>query len=476
MDPELTTRAKVFVDSKAAALAESGDIVLGIREGRFAESHLLAELGEVVRNPALGAWSPDRVTVFKSLGLAVEDVASAHLAYRLAKERGMGWSLSNYDCVVVGAGVFGAWTAYLLRRAGHWVALVDAYGPGNARSSSGGESRIIRMSYGPDEMYTRWAMRSLALWHEFFAEANEPGLFHRTGVLWTARAGEPRAAANLRALENAGVAFEGLTQEEVTRRFPQLRFSWPVTAVFEPDSGVLLARRCVAAVVRAAVRLGADYYPAISERPAGRGRVTGLTIGPGQDLGAGAVIYCCGAWLPKVFPKLLGSLIRTTRQEIFFLGTPPGSRAFAPPHMPVWLDYSDPRGGYSIPDLESRGFKLAFDQHGPEADPDTQERVVGTASLQLARQFVRERFPDLSDAPFVETRVCQYENTSSGDFLIDRHPEFENVWIAGGGSGHGFKHGPAVGEYVTRLLGNTIEPEPRFALAAKSQAPARSVY
>ena len=139
--------------------------------------------------------------------------------------------------------------------------------------------------------------------------------------------------------------------------------------------------------------------------------------------------------------------------------------------VPDWLDYSDPRGSYVFPDLESRGFKLAFDRHGPEADPDTQGARGGPESLAEARELVRERFPGLASAPVLETRVCQYENTANSDFVIDRHPNFENIWVVGGGSGHGFKHGPAVGEYVERLLAGAVASEPRFALNGSPNAP-----
>lgn len=366
--------------------------------------------------------------------------------------------MPSYDCAVVGAGVFGAWIAYRLRLAGKSVALIDAYGPGNSRSSSGGESRIIRMSYGADEIYTRWSVRSLELWKQFFAESDQKDLFYKTGVLWTAPVGDPKVVENEAVLRNCGVSFETLSHEEMNARYPQIRFGWPISAVFEPDSGVLSARRCVQAVVQEAVRKGVDYFT--------------TTAAPS----AGQVIYACGSWLPKVFPDVLAGLIRATRQEVFFFGTAMGDGRFTASRMPAWLDYTDSRGGYSIPDMEGRGFKLAFDRHGPETDPDTQERVIGKPSLEAAREFLGERFPDLADAPILETRVCQYENTSTGDFLIDRHPGESNVWIAGGGSGHGFKHGPAVGEYVAKLIDGAVEPEPRFALASKTKSPQRSVY
>ncbi len=175
---------------------------------------------------------------------------------------------------------------------------------------------------------------------------------------------------------------------------------------------------------------------------------------------------------------LLGSRIFVTRQEVLFLGTPAGDTRFAPPACPVWIDFSDDRGMYGFPDLDTRGFKVAFDRHGPPFDPDSNDRFVRPEKVAEARRYVAERFPALADAPVVDSRVCQYENTSNGDFLIDRHPTFQNVWLVGGGSGHGFKHGPAVGEYVAARVTGAATPavEPRFSLASKKTEQNRAVY
>jgi glycine/D-amino acid oxidase-like deaminating enzyme len=130
-----------------------------------------------------------------------------------------------------------------------------------------------------------------------------------------------------------------------------------------------------------------------------------------------------------------------------------------------------------LPDVEGRGVKVAIDRHGPPFDPDVGDRVVSNEGLAEARAYLARRLPELRHAPVAETRVCQYENTSNGDFLIDRHPEFENVWLVGGGSGHGFKHGPFVGEYVAaRIEGKTEGIEPRFSLATKMSEQKRAVY
>jgi sarcosine oxidase len=381
-----------------------------------------------------------------------------------------------YDVAVIGAGVFGAWTAHHLRQAGQHVALVDCYGAAHTRASSGGESRIIRMGYGGDEIYTRSAMRSLALWREFFEKARQP-LFHPTGVLWTAAPGDPYTENTRQTLARCGVRFETLSVAELQSRYPQMEFAAGAWGIFEPESGALMARRAVQAVVADAIRNGVAFLPETVVAPEGQGAALAavLTSG-GHAIRAGAFVFACGPWLPKLFPGLLGKRIELTRQEAFFFGAPPGDRRFRPPAMPVWIDFSDSRGPYGFPDLEDRGVKIALDQHGPPIDPDSADRMPSAAGLAAARDCLACRFPALRHAPLLEARVCQYENTSSGDFLIDRHPDFSNVWLVGGGSGHGFKHGPAAGQYVADHVLNGGATEPRYSLATKAETHHRSVF
>jgi sarcosine oxidase len=388
-----------------------------------------------------------------------------------------------YDVAVIGAGVFGSWTARCLGRENQRVLLVDAWGPGHSRSSSGGESRIIRMGYGADAIYTRMAQRSLRLWKELFEGVGQGALFHQTGVLWIGREDDPYTCATRETLGAAGVPIEILSAGELMRRYPQVLHETRGGSVFgilEPESGALLARRAVAAVVEDAMGRGVEYTRESVLSPHGNVRLTSLRTASGEIIHADQFVFACGPWLPKLFPELLGKRIYPTRQEVLFFAPPAGDGRFAPPQMPIWLDFTDARGPYVFPDLEGRGVKLAFDRHGPAFDPDSGDRNVSRESVEQARQFLAERFPALRDAPLTESRVCQYENTSNGDFLIDRHPDFENVWLVGGGSGHGFKHGPAVGEYVTaRIVNNWREGppvEPRFSIASKAETQSRTVY
>jgi len=385
----------------------------------------------------------------------------------------------TYDVAVVGAGVFGAWTALCLARRGKRVLLLDAYGPGHSRSSSGDESRIIRMGYGADEIYTRWSQRSLVRWRELFAATGNEGLFSKTGVLWLAEAENPQLQATKDILKRNGVRFEELDRAGIVARYPQINVDGIVSGILEPESGVLLARQAVAAVVGEAVRMGVEFKLAAIAEPRGNGSLESVASGAAEHISAEKFVakqfvFACGAWLAKLFPETLGDKIFPTRQSVFYFGIPGGDARFSPPALPTWLIKNDEC--YGMPDLESRGLKIALDKHGERVDPDTQSRMVTPSEADEIRRYVAYRFPALAHAPIVETRVCQYENTSNGDFLIDRHPTLSNVWFAGGGSGHGFKHGPAVGEYITGQLLDESGPEERFLFDKKKTIQHRTVY
>jgi len=388
-------------------------------------------------------------------------------------------SVKIYDVAVVGAGVFGAWTALHLARRGKRVLLLDAYGPGHSRSSSGDESRIIRMGYGADEIYTQWSQRSLIRWKELFAATRNEALFRKTGVLWLAEAENPQLEATRSVLQRNGVDFEELEGDVILRRYPQINLAGIASGIYEPESGVLMARRAVAAVVAEAVRIGVDFKLAAIAEPRGNGAIESIASRTEENLAeerftAKQFVFACGAWLAKLFPEILEDRIFPTRQSVFYFGIPGGDARFSSPALPTWLIKNDEC--YGMPDLESRGLKIALDKHGERVDPDTQSRIVTPKEVDEIRRYVAYRFPALGDAPIVETRVCQYENTSNGDFLIDRHSALSNVWFAGGGSGHGFKHGPAVGEYIAGQILAAAEPEERFLLGKKETVQRRTVY
>ena len=377
------------------------------------------------------------------------------------------------DVAVIGAGVFGAWTALQLRRTGRSVILVDAFGAGNSRSSSSGASRLLRLGYGDQALYSRWAQRSLYEWQELFRNCRQQ-LFERTGVLWLARPDDPATDATIETLRLLHVPFELLERPELESRYPQLGFGPVTRGLLEPEAGVIMARRAVQAVVGQAVKQSVDYREVSVSPPVETEHVNSLLTSDGDRIRAGTYVFACGAWLPKLFPTLLQTLIHPTRQEVFFFGSAPGDRRFTATQIPAWVDFAG--GVYGIPDLEGRGFKIGLDHHGQSFDPDTGTRQVSDDALQVARMILAKRVPALERAPLLEAHVCQYSNSWNGDFLIDQHPDIDNLWMVGGGSGHGFKHGPAVGEYVAKQITNAPAPQPRFTLAAHGPTRQRRIY
>ena len=238
----------------------------------------------------------------------------------------------------------------------------------------------------------------------------------------------------------------------------------------EQASGALIAGRGVQSVVR-----DAGLQPVILQAGPPRRAGDAYELAPG--LSAHSLVYACGPWLPKVFPDLLAGRIVPTRQEVYHFGAAPGDDRFTPAHLPVWADFNNGDLVYGFPDLEGQGFKFAFDAHGPLVDPDTQSRQPSPDGVARARTYLARRFPALAEAPLIHARVCQYENSSNGDFLIDRLPGDDRVWLVGGGSGHGFKHGPAVGRLVADHVLDPGKPvEPRFSLAAKAATQKREIY
>jgi glycine/D-amino acid oxidase-like deaminating enzyme len=348
--------------------------------------------------------------------------------------------------IVVGAGAFGGWSALQLLREGAKVTLLDAWGPGNSRASSGGETRVIRTTYGPERLYTQMAARALQLWQENEQRWNLKLLF-RTGALWMVGADDSYERAAMPLMKEAGIPFEKLPGADCSKRWPQINFEDVTWSIYEPDSGYLAARRGCEAVLNAFLKEGGEYlYTRATPGPIAANRMQGITITSGEILNADSYVFACGPWLGKVF-SFLAPIIVPTRQEVFFFGTAAGDSRFTDKQLPVWID-NGKRLFYGIPGNHWRGFKIADDTRGPVIDPTSMERQISAEGLAAARTYLHLRFPVLTNAPLVESRVCQYENSTDHNFLLDRHPEAENVWIVGGGSGHGFKHGPVIGEMV----------------------------
>jgi glycine/D-amino acid oxidase-like deaminating enzyme len=383
---------------------------------------------------------------------------------------------SSARVAVIGAGTFGAWTAEHLRRSGHKVTLVDMAGPANSRASSGGDSRMTRGAYGKDAVYTRMALDSLKEWKALSATAGLP-IFTPCGVLFFFPSEEAYLTDSIAAHEALGLPTELLDGAAMTRRFPMIDFTGIHAGIYEPGFGALMARRAVQTLVKNFVGSGGEYRQELVQAPQQDGALKSVKLASGTTLEADEFIFALGPWLPKYFPGLLGNRIFTTRQEIFYFAPPEGDRRFLPNVMPGWADFNAGDMYYGFPDLEARGVKFAHDQHGVAVDPDTQSREHTQAALDEVISFRDRRFPLLKGAPVLGAEVCQYENSSNGDFLIDRHPTMTNVVLVGGGSGHGFKHGPEVGRMAATLVSvGGAQTEPRFSLATKGETQRREVH
>ena len=365
---------------------------------------------------------------------------------------------SKPHIAVIGAGAFGGWTALHLRERGARVTLLDAWGPGNSRASSGGETRIMRGAYGPDQPYTELAARALKLWAKYERRWKRRFL-HRVGVLWMATSNDDGfERGSLKPLRQAGIKSRELSARELKKRWPQVSFEGVDWGIYEPECGYLEARSSCQAVVEAFVARGGKFRQlAVMAEGLEQATPRGLTLSDSSRLKADYYVFACGPWLGELFPETIGDLVRATKQDIFFFGTPAGDPRFNDTHLPVWGDHRE-HFFYGIPGSDRRGFKVADDTRGPAFDPTSGERVVSLDTLRGVREHLAFRFPAMKDAPLIETRVCQYEQTPDEHFIVDRHPRMENVWLLGGGSGHGFKHGPAVGEMMGGLILGDGEP------------------
>ncbi|MBX2962403.1 MAG: FAD-dependent oxidoreductase [Cyclobacteriaceae bacterium] len=368
---------------------------------------------------------------------------------------------------VIGAGAFGGWTALFLLRKGYAVTLIDAWGPGNSRSSSGDETRVIRSTYGANEFYFDLNVRALELWKEHEQRWNRK-LFQNKGVLWFCyQSSTPLVDDSVPFTQKHNMEYEKLTPSEVQKRYPIVNTADLSHAWFDPHGGCLQAREACQAVQKAFVQEGGTFIQAKAiPGKTERNQLQSVKLSTGDELRADAFIFACGSWLGKLFPEVLGTIITCTKQEVYYFGVP-HQQASTFDKLPVWVDVDGKDFYYGIPGNKYRGFKIGVDERGEPFDPTTGERTSNPQVLAKARKFLAHRFPALKDAPIIENRVCPYENSPDGNFIFDHHPEITNLFFLGGGSGHGFKHGPALGEKVSSILTGD-EPIPHLFLLDKS--------
>ena len=476
------------------------------------------------------------------------------------------------EIVVIGAGLWGSFTAYHLRRMGANVTVVDAYGPGNARSTSGDETRGVRSSYGDrpgqmGELWMLWAREAMTRWKQFDDEWGRElrlNLFHVTGdIIYRTEWDNFQLRCKVWWDKNK-IPYQVLNPDDVRKAFPVVNMEDITACLYEPDAGVLRARRAAQAASAAFEHLGGKVVIGrASPSKVSNGRLEEIALDTGGTLRAEKFVWCLGPWLGKTFPEIFAKKTRVPMGYVAYYGTPVGDYRFTYPNLPSY-NFPGVTGWPSLP-VDNRGFRVRGGERAPtpqvasaadstagmpaqtgqrgntsgnanapatdvgsnlanvsasagggsapadgrggrggrggaaggrggrgqdqdvppeQQDPDTSDRWASPDRLDSMRRFVAHRFPLLKDAPIAQTHACHYESTSSGNFVVDWHPQWSNALIGAGGNAEGAKFAPKMGEYIAqRALGIVGEkwiadafkiPEKEFEPPQPVQTPADS--
>lgn len=370
--------------------------------------------------------------------------------------------------IVAGGGAMGSWTAYFLHKNGYDVSLCDPWGAGNPRASSGGESRLIRYLYGENEIYFRMAVRAMELWKSEEAQLGKK-LLYQTGMLIFCEMPHYEYAEISRPFyEQNGFALEKIPAAELKKQYPFLHTEDLNHAIYDPDAGYVLAKESCRTLSDYIARQGSKtILSAATPSTYQNGELQGVRLSDGSIKQADAYVFANGPWLKYSFPELFSDKLQITRQPVFFFGAPADFAQQLHSPFPVWMnrDTANQERSYGVYDLSSGTFKFAYTQlEEEEMNPTQDDRRVRDEEISHARYLMEKRFAFMKDAPLIDAKVCQHSNTPDKNFILDQHPEARNLWIVGGGSGHAFKHGPAMGELTSQSILQQKSLEPAFTL------------
>jgi len=366
------------------------------------------------------------------------------------------------SAAVAGAGIAGASTALALQRAGLDVTLYDAWEPGHAGAASGGEHRILRSSHGSDELYTRWAHDSRLRWLEL-AEQTGQELYVECGAVMLAREGHTSwEDASRETLVRLGIPHFVAPAAELPVRLPVLDAAGLAYGLWEPEAGLIYAKQATLATILQFQREGGRVE---------RGRVTTdqseRPMLDGRPIAADLVVMACGAWMGDLFPRSVRRLVDVVRQNVIMISPPAGDTRYDHASFPCWIDHGN--GAFGIPAAGGYGFKAALIWKELAIDLETEDRIVDPTSIARTRRYLSNRFPGLDGRPITQTVVGQIANTVDTHFIIDRHPRHQDVVIVAGDSGHLFKHGPVLGDFVAGIALGRHATDPRFRLGERSR-------
>ena len=366
----------------------------------------------------------------------------------------------NCEVIVVGAGIAGVMTALSILRRGYSVQLIDRWAPGHPRASSTDYTRIIRSIHGKDRLYTQWVREARLRWLELQEEIQKT-LFVECGALVLASEGNSDwEDSTIPTFDEVGVPYFKFDASELKLRFPQFDYKNVAYGLFEPESGMIMSHRAVVETAKLFVQGGGRLL---------RGRVHSdhnekLYLN-NKQLEADLIVVAAGPWLGELFERTIRPISKVVRQNIIYTSTPDSDTSYDSENMPCWVDHG--YQAYGTPSVEGHGVKAAIAWTEIIIDLDNDERVVDEATFNRTRQYIRNRLPKLMGQRAVDQKACQVAMTPDTHFIIDFHPEFENVLIAGGCSGHLFKHGPVFGDYTAGVGLREFGTAERFKIDAR---------
>jgi sarcosine oxidase len=358
-------------------------------------------------------------------------------------------SKNNFDVIVVGVGSMGSAACYQLARRGARVLGLERFDIPNNTGSAGGFSRMIRLAYFEHPDYVPLLRRSYTLWDELAAELKKD-VIHITSGLMIGPPGAKVLEGSLQSVRQHELPHELLDAAEAMKRFPQFTLPEDYRVLHDHKAGLVLPERAVAGYSELAMRRGAELHgqeAVVSWEPSGRSVVVRTTK---AIYSASKVIFCGGAWTDKLV-RDLGVPLTVTRQPLVWVW-PKSPDLFALGKFPVWiLEHRDGSNHYGFPMLpDNPGFKLASHKRSSPTEIETLDRTVHESDEQAVRGVLRDFIP-AADGPLLSVRVCMYTNSPDHQFIIDRHPAHENVFVACGFSGHGFKCASGIGQVLAEL-------------------------
>ena len=371
--------------------------------------------------------------------------------------------MNEFDAIVIGVGGMGSATLYHLARRGWKVLGLEQYDVPHEMGSSHGYSRMIRYTLQEHPSYVPLVRRAYELWHQL-ENASRERLLITTGSIRAGHAESDYFQGAVAACEEHNIPYEVLTGTETSRRFPGYHLDQEISAVYQADGGFLLPERCIVNHANAALEAGAEIHgreQVLDWQPSGEGVEVRTSRG---NYRAARLVLTAGAWASKIIPSL--SEIAVAERQVLGWFQPERPDLFRTDTFPVFGMYVEEGRFYGFPVYGVPGFKVGRSHHLHQTvDPDQIDREIYHEDEAVLRNFVERYFPAAA-GPALSLKTCMFTNSPDGHFIIDLHPEFPQVSLASGFSGHGFKFASVIGEIMADLsmFGDTTHDIALFRL------------